>query len=66
MNNVYSFIKNIIEIAVGLFGLAVVSSVLFGYDVITATLEILSEPYNLVVAVAIFFLWAIAKEGINE
>ena len=66
MNNVYSFIKNIIEIAVGLFGLAVVSSVLFGFDFITATLEILSEPSNLVVAVAIFFLWAIAKEGINE
>jgi hypothetical protein len=65
MNNVFKFTANLIELAVAIFGLLVVLSLLVGFDVIEPTLAALSVSSNLLIAIGIFVVWAVSKEKIK-
>ena len=66
MNHIFDFTTKTFELVGALFVLAVVSSVLFGFNVIEPTLQWLNNSSNLLSMIVIFVIYMLFKGEIDN
>lgn len=66
MQTYNKFIVNAAELTVSLFGLAVVSSVLFGFDLIGPMLTWLSTTKNTLLVLSLAFLYIVNQAALDD
>jgi hypothetical protein len=66
MNQLFDFTTKLLELSVAVFALMVVSSVLFGFNVMTPTLEWLNNSSNLLNILGVFVIYTLFKGELQD
>ena len=66
MNQLFDFTTNLLELSLAVFALMVVSSVLFGFNMMTPTLEWLNNSSNLLNILGVFVIYTLFKGELQD